>query len=239
MLEFITRELDRRKLWARLRDYPEYAPPFRGKKLKRAQAEANFEFFMSQRTGRIAYLAKLLAQFSIQLQLAPEGLPPLDVWLLRYGGFLIPPRHCDTIYSLGYYEPAWTGLYAGMNVIHDFSVFAGEYIIKFNPDARWGLFVGDGKRGARDMMGYYHPCIFGVHPHHPGFSDIYPLYMASEVFNCCDGSRSRHEGQWLPGRRQEDFFRKWGDDNEFVRRMKFWADPNAPPPIPYSHLELR
>lgn len=240
MFKFITQKFDRRRLWAALSDYPEYAPPHRGKaSLKRAQAEENFDFFMSQRAARLAYLEKFLAGFSVPLRLEPEGLPPLDAWMLRYGGFLIPPRGYDAIDALECYDPAWTGAYAGIDIIHDVSVFTGEYIIKFNHHARWALFVGDGKRRAWDMMGYYHPCIFGIHPHHPGFNDIYPLYTADEIFDCCRGSRDRHEGSYRPNRREEDFFRQWGDENEFVRRIKYWADSEAPPPIPYSQLELR
>ena len=240
MFEFITRKLDRRRLWTALKDYPEYAPPHRGSTyLKRAQAEENFDFFMSQRATRLAYLEKFLARFSVPLKLEPEGLPPLDAWMLRYGGFLVPPIGYEAIGSLERYDPAWTAAYAGMNIIHDVSVFAGEYIVKFNPHARWALFVGDGKRGAHEMMGYYHPCIFGIHPHHPGFNDIYPLYVADEIFDCCRGSRRRHEGSYDPSRGKEDWYRYWGDENELVRRLKYWADPEAPPPMPFSQIMLR
>jgi hypothetical protein len=235
MFEFITRKLDRRRLWTALKDYPEYAPPHRGKaKLKRAQAEENFDFFMSQRATRLAYLEEFLAGFSVPLKLEPEGLPPLDAWMLRYGGFLIPPRGFEPIGSLERYDPAWTGAHAGMNIIHDVSVFVGEYIVKFNPQARWALFVGDGTRSAREMMGYYHPCLFGIHPHHPRFNDTYPLYVAYEIFRCCEGSESRHDGTYMPSKGKADFYRKWGDENELVRRVKFWADPEAPPPAPSS-----
>ncbi|QGM97487.1 hypothetical protein [Methylocystis parvus] len=239
MFGFVTRYRDKRRLQEALRDYPEYAPPFRGKaKLKRAQAEANFEFFMSQRSKRLECLGRFLLGFAVSLELTPEGLPLLDAWLLRYGGYLIPPGG-DAIDALERYDPPWTSAFAGMNIVHDVSVFAGEYIIRHNPNARWGLFVGDGIRGARDMMGYYHPCLFRIHPHHRGYSDTYPLYIADEIFMCCEGSRRRLEGRWLPCSRPEDFFRQWGDDNEFVRRVSYWADPDAEPPTPYSQLVLR
>jgi hypothetical protein len=235
---FITRKLDRRKVWEALRDYPEYAPPFRGERLKRAQADANFDFFMSQRKVRLEYLETFLSKFSVPLRLDLECLPPLDAWLLRYGGHLLP-RGGVIIDALEVYDPAWTSDLAGLNIVHDVSVFAGEYIVKYNRNARWSLFIGDGKRGARDMMGYYHPCLFGIHCHHPGYSDVYPLYIGELILHCCMGSRWRHEGPWLPCNSPEDFFRQWGDDNEFTRRVKYWADADADPPTPYSHLALR
>lgn len=239
MFGFISRGLDRSALRRALHDYPNYTPPFSGKaKLKRTQANANFAFFLEQRGARLEYLEKFLAKFAVSLRLAPEALPPLDNWLLRYGGHLAP-QGGSTVDALEEYDPPWTGVFAGMNVVHDVSIFTGEYITKFNRNARWGLFVGDGKPGARDMMGYYHPCIFGIHSHHPEYNEVYPLYVAEQILHCCDGSRRRHEGTWLPCNRPEDFFRQWGDDNEFTRRLKHWADPDAPPPSPYTHVILR
>lgn len=239
MFGFVTRELDKRDLRRALRDYPEYVPPFRGKvRLKRAQVGANFEFFIEQRKARLEYLEKFLNGFDVPLRLAPEGLPSLDAWLLRYGGHLVP-RGGDAIDALEAYVPPWTGVFVGMNIVHDVSVFAGDYIVKFNHHARWGLFVGDGNPAARDMMGYYHACLFDIHPHHSDYSAVHPLYIAEQILHCCDGSRRRHEGTWLPCNRPEDFFRQWGDDNEFVRRVKYWADPDAPPPVPFSQLTLR
>ncbi|QGM97486.1 hypothetical protein [Methylocystis parvus] len=238
MFGFVTRYRDKRRLQETLRDYPEYTSPFRGGKLKRAQAEANFEFFMDQRNTRLAHFKRFLAGFGVDVRLEREALPPLDVWLLRYGGYFVPQVQ-DIIYAFEYYDSAWTGDLAGLNIVHDVSVFAGEYIVRHNHNARWGLFVGDGIRGARDMMGYYHPCLFRIHPHHRGYSDTYQLYLGEQIFHCCEGSRRRLEGRWLPCSRPEDFFRQWGDDNEFVRRVSYWADPDAEPPTPYSQLVLR
>lgn len=239
MFEFITRKLDRRKLWGCLRDYPEYAPPFRGKrKLKRVQAEANFEFFMSQRETRLASLKDFLARFDVDMRLQREALPAIDKWLLRYGGHLLPGRG-RSVSALEEFEPPYTGEVAGMNIVNDISIFAGEYIIKHNPSAKWGLFIGDGTRRSREYMGYYHPGLFGVHAHQPGHCAKYPLYLREEVFDCCRGSRRRLQGRWLPGKSKEVFFRKWGDDNEFVRRLEYWADETADPPTPFSQLTLR
>lgn len=233
MFEFITRKRDMRRLSAALEGYPEYAPPCPGGRLERKEAEANFEFFMAQRTQRLEHLKNFLAGFSVDLQFSPEGLSALDAWLLRYGGHLIP-KGGDVIWALEHYDPAWTGEYAGMNIVNDVGIYAGEYIARHNKNARWGLWLGDGKPGARDMMGYLHPCIFGLE--HALISDKYPLHIVFKIFDCCEGSRRRHDGKYFPCNRPEDFFRLWGDENELVRRVRLWSNPDAPKPIPYSQL---
>lgn len=233
MFEFLSRRNDKKRLWKALSSYPEYAPPFPGWRLKRKEAEANFEFFMSQRALRLEHLKNFLAGFSVDLQFSSEGLAALDGWLLRYGGHLLV-KYGDVIWALEHYDPAWNGIYAGMNIVNDVGIFAGEYVVRRNKNARWGLWVGDGTSRSREMVGYHHPCIFGLE--HALISDKYPLHIAYKMFQCCEGSQRRHEGTYFPSNRHEDFFRQWGDENELVRRVTLWSNPDAPPPIPYSLL---
>ena len=68
MFEFITRKRDMRRLSAALEGYPESPPPCPGGRLERKEAEANFEFFMAQRTQRLEHLKNFLAGFSVDLQ---------------------------------------------------------------------------------------------------------------------------------------------------------------------------
>ena len=230
---FVVRKLDKRRLWDALREYPEYTPPFRGESIKRRHAEQNFQFFMDQRATRLDYLRRFLSSFRVDLALEQESLPPIDRWLLRYGGYLLPERGV-AITAFEEFEPRFINEFAGLNIVNDISIFAGEYVVKYNPTTKWGLFTGDGMRRSREFLGYYQPCIYGVHPHQPGYRAEYPLNIRDEIFQCCTSSEQRLSGRCLPSNRDEEFFRQWGDDNEFVRRLKYWARESADPPTPFS-----
>ena len=90
-----------------MRHYPVYSPPFHGSELVLAKREikANFDYFLEQKAARLEYLAKYMAQFSVDLRLEPDTLSALDGWLYRYGGHLIPSGG-EVIGALADYEPA-------------------------------------------------------------------------------------------------------------------------------------
>jgi len=150
--------IDRLKVRRRLRDYPIYTPPFARSEpsLSRKEMDANYNYFLEHKAARLEYLAKYLDTFSVQLRFEPETLLTLERWLYRYGGHLVPARSGQVALSndpriasaLFNYEPTWVGQYHGLNIINDIAIFAGEYIVSKNDDARWGMWHGWRKAGS-------------------------------------------------------------------------------------------
>src|SRR6202043_2546815 len=103
------------------------------------------------------------------LRLELESLLALERWLHRYGGHLVPvhnghqpfedPRVAATLCN---FVPAWVGAYGGLNVIHDLAIFAGEYIISKNDNARWGMWYGEDEDWSRLTGVFGPPCVFGL-----------------------------------------------------------------------------
>lgn len=227
-MRIIRNLIDHRRVWRSLNDYPVYSPPFHDAEivLTPEQIEANYDYFLKQKSIRLDYLAKYLAAFSVELRLAQEALPALDRWLYRYGGHLIPSGG-EVISALADYEPAWVGNYHGLNIVNDIAIFAGDYIISRNRDARWDVWYGDGTKYDYEKEGFGQPCLFGLC--HFGYEGHYS--MLNQVFECCSAGRSRlHRGKSV--------VLEWDIPGELVRVLNHLANPNPPPSIPFSQLTI-
>jgi hypothetical protein len=125
---FISKMINRRRIWKTLPDYPVYSPPFHDSEavLAKREIKANYDYFLEQKARRLEYLTSYLRSFSVDLSLSPEALPALDGWFYRYGGHLISDGG-ELIDAMQDYEPAWTGEYHGVNIVHDISIFAGDW----------------------------------------------------------------------------------------------------------------
>jgi hypothetical protein len=216
--------IDRRRLRRSLRDYPIYSPPCRRSDpaLSRAEMDANYGYFLAQKAARLQHLATFLAAFSLQLSPQPEALPMLERWLDRYGGHLVPasgprpspwgdPRVASALCT---HEPAWAGGYRGLNVINDIAIFAGDYIVSQNRDARWGMWYGEGEKRDRQTGWSGHPCIFGLR--HFGPDHHYSMLM--EIFEACCLAHGRLDGRLLAWRQQQP--------GSLVRRLSYLAGPS-------------
>jgi hypothetical protein len=225
---------DRRKVWRSLPDYPVYAPPFRYEQAKiplREQIEQNYQYFLQHKADRLKYLADYLASFSVVLTLEPATLPVLGRWLYRYGGHLHPGGG-GVVFVLGHYNPLWTGVYHGLNVMNDLAIFAGDYIVSRNKKTRWDAWFGDGTRHTFEMAGFGQPCIFGLT--HPGGYVGYDGHssMLDQISNCCGAGRQRWKQGVIP-------VEPWDEPGEFERRFSYLADADAPPPVPFSQRMLK
>jgi hypothetical protein len=214
-------------VWRNLRGYPIYAAPFARSNpaLSREEMDANYRRFLEQKPERLQYLAGYLAAFSVPLRLEPEALPPLERWLDRYGGHLIPARGSHLNFggdpavtsALCNRGPAWAGEYHGLNIINDIAIFAGEYIISKNNEARWGMWYGDGEKRDRQTGVFGHLCIFGLRH----FSPEHHYSMLMEIFECCHHAHCRLDGRFFWWPRQQP--------GDVVRRLSYLAAPTPEP----------
>jgi hypothetical protein len=222
--------IDRLKVQRRMRDYPIYTPPFARSEpsLSRKEMDENYNHFLEHKAARLKYLAEYLGAFSVQLRFEPEALLTLERWLYRYGGHLVPargrqatfggaPRIASTLFS---YEPAWVGQYHGLNLINDLAIFAGEYIISGNDDARWGMWYGDDDKRNRQTGVSGHPCIFGLRH----FNPEHRYSMLMEMFECCYSAQRWNDGWILVWERQSQ--------RNLARRLRYLAAPS--PELPAS-----
>jgi hypothetical protein len=222
--------IDGRRIRKTLPDYPVYSPPFHDSEavLAKREIKANYDYFLAQKARRLEYLATYLRLFSVHLSLSREALPALDGWFYRYGGHLVPAGG-EAIDAMQDYEPAWTGDYHGVNIVHDISIFAGDYIASKNHNVRWDVNYGDGTRRDYEELGFGQPCLVGLC--HTGCgSSNYSIFHG--VYDFCDAARWRlKEGDRMPKSR---LFRP----GEFAKRLEYLADPNPPPVIPFSQLTM-
>jgi hypothetical protein len=225
----ISNVIDNRKVWRALRNYPVYSPPFHDAEavLAKREIKANFDYFLEQKAKRLEYLAKYMAQFSVDLPLERDALPALDGWLYRYGGHLIPSGG-EVIGALADYEPAWDGVFRGLNIINDISIFAGDYIISKNKDVRWDVWYGDGTKRDYEKQGFGQPCLFGLRH----FIYLSPYSMLRAIADCCNAGRLRI----LRGRRGPKY--EWDAAGDVVRWLSYLSDPDPPPPVPFSQLTI-
>jgi hypothetical protein len=227
-VRFISKIVDHRRIWKTLLDYPVYSPPFHDSEavLAKREIKANYNYFLQQKARRSEYLTSYLQSFSVDLSLSPEALPVLDGWLYRYGGHLIPDGG-GLIGAMQDYEPAWTGKYHSVNIVHDISIFAGDYIVSKNHNVRWDVNFGDGTRRDYEELGFGQPSLVGLC--HAGCDDgNYSIFHG--VYAFCDAARWRlKEGNWLP-----TMFKP----GEFAKRLEYLANPNPPPVIPFSQRTM-
>ena len=224
--------VDRLRVQRRMRDYPVYTPPFARSEpsLSREEMDENYYHFLEHKAARLEHLAGYLGAFSVQLRFEPEALLTLERWLYRYGGHLVPARGGQvtlgndprTASALFKYEPAWVGQYHGLNIINDLAIFAGEYIISQNADARWGMWYGDGDKRDRQTGVFGHPSIFGLRH----FNPEHHYSMLMEVFECCRSAQCWNDGWILVWERQSQ--------RNLARRLSYLAAPSAEPPASVS-----
>jgi hypothetical protein len=243
-----------------LRDYPVYLPPSRNSqffysadkqlgglkfldpktKWSKSQIKANYDYFLEQKAARLDHLAKYLANFSITLRPTRETLLALDQWLFRYGVHLVPnSRHWllpskggDLIYSLAYYNPAWTGVYRGLNVINDIAIFAGDYIVSKNKNVHWDAWYGE-KRKDYEVEGFGQPCLFGVH--HFIYESPYSTFRA--LAHLCMRERDRIEhGHRHIEYKENSVTMQWASRGDFVRWLDYLSDPDPVPPRALSQI---
>ncbi len=227
---FISKIVDSRRIWKSLPDYPVYSPPFHDAEsvLAKREIKANYEYFLEQKAARLECLASYLRSFSVSLS-SSEGLLALDGWFYRYGGHLVPSGG-DSHDAMQDYEPAWAGEYQGINVVHDISIYAGDYIVSKNKNVRWDVNYGDGTRRDYDESGFGQPCLVGLQHVGCDHPDRHSIFYG--VYDFCDAARWRlKEGDRIPKSRM--FV-----PGDFAKRIEYLANPNPPPAIPFSQLTM-
>ena len=227
-MRIIRNIIDRRKVWNTLVDYPVYSPPFHDSEMVLAKREINenYDYFLREKEHRLQYLAKYLKPFNVDLRFDRSDLLGLDAWLYRYSGQLIP---ADGVFSLALhdYEPIWSGTYHGLNVIHDVSIFAGEYIISKNKNVRSDVWYGDGTKRDYDNPGFGQPCLIGLT--HFGYQGHHS--MLTDISYCCSAAFWRAKNSPPSGD-------PWNRTGEFVRRLDYLANPNPVEQIPVSQRTI-
>ncbi|WP_315796985.1 hypothetical protein [Bradyrhizobium sp. SZCCHNRI3043] len=133
------------------------------------------------------------------------------------------PSDGEVISAIHDYEPAWTGPYHGISIVHDISIFAGDLVVSKNADIRWNVSHGDGTRRDHEEMGFGQPCLVGI-PHF-GYESHCPIFY--EVFRWFATGRHR-----LAGRigLKMDVDRR----GSFAEHLNFLAAPEPPPVVPLS-----
>jgi hypothetical protein len=227
--------ISRRRVWKTLPDYPVYSPPFsygrgwnygKGWKIPSCeQIKRNYEYFLRHKAERLKNLGDYLTPFSVELRLEADALPALGRWLYRYGRHLYPGG-AEVNSALYHYDPAWVGEYHGLNVMNDIAIFAGDYIVSENEDARWDAWYGDGKKYSYEMMAFGQPCIFGLkHPAYVGYQGYHSTLQ--QIARCCRAGRERWKDGISP-------VQPWDKPGEFERLLNYLGDANPPEPMHFS-----
>ena len=223
-MRFVRNIIDRRKVWSTLLGYPVYSPPFHDSEMVLAKREikANYDYFLQEKERRLEYLRKYLRTFNVDLRFDRDSVKELDGWLYRYGGHFIP---VDGIYAMALhdYEPAWLGKYLGLNVIHDTSIFAGEYIISKNDNVHWDVWYGDGMKRDYEEDCFGQPCLTGlIHFGYQGYHS-----MLTEISHCCGAAFERAKSR-------SPSTDPWDSPGELARRLDHLGNPNPVEEIPVS-----
>jgi hypothetical protein len=154
-------------------DYPLYQPPHRQgpNYLRRVQnqkedehirlfhefmarGEENFQFFLEQRSARLAALYAFLDKFSVKASLDDTGLSSVSAWLPGNGCALIgDPRNEAIVQAFYQMQTPWTQSLRGFNVVFDFGIFLGEALIARQPRLRWKLRLGLSEKGESASTG--------------------------------------------------------------------------------------
>jgi hypothetical protein len=232
-LGFLSNWKYHRQVWKLLPEYPVYSPPFHSSEevLSKREIEANYDYFLEQKSFRLRSLTEFLASFSVELVLSETALPSLDDWIFRYGGHLLPDGG-EVTTAVNDYEPVWTSHFRGLNVIHDVSIFAGDYIVSKNPNVRRDVYYGDGTHRDYDEQGFGQPCLFGLsHDHRPfGGQGFWPIFQ--DVFRWFEVRRYRiiHRGHGPPF--------EIDTPGSFENHLNHLGNPNPPPVVPISHLAM-
>jgi hypothetical protein len=145
-----------------LRKYPAYSPPKPGMPaldLNVLDGEENYKYFIENKGVRINCLAKFLEYFGASISIVDTNIHIVDLWMQRYSGYLLRENSGANYISSRAFHPAWRGDFAGLNVIWDIGIFAGDCAIRINPNCAW--FFNDGRRtrDGKDLPDYLFPCI--------------------------------------------------------------------------------
>jgi hypothetical protein len=156
-----------------LRGYPLYdVPHARAERaMTEAEAQENFDYFMSVRLRRLASFVDWMSQhFAVELTLDGDGLRALSAWADEYGGGLVPGAAHDALDTWATYAPIWSGAYAGFNVMIDVGIFQGEYLIAKRPRLGWEIYRGHEIEPATfDSIHFMKPCLGGFPRYWRGF----------------------------------------------------------------------
>jgi hypothetical protein len=167
-----------------LRGYPLYDVPHKRaeKTMTEAEAQENFDYFMSVRLGRFAFFVDWMRRnFAVEATLDGEGLTAVSNWADDYGGGLIQyPGHL-ALDIWANYCPIWDSAHAGFNVMIDVGIFQGEYLTAKRPKLLWEIYRGHEIEpttfGSTQLL---KPCVGGF----PRFWKGFPLRAgASAVIN--------------------------------------------------------
>jgi hypothetical protein len=174
-----------RRVRRALTGYPVYRPPHEGIEMlmSDADADANFDDFMSQRAARVEGLRHFLAPFGVSLGFSEAAKSSLDAWLAEYGAFLYVREKGSSYDSR---LPAWEGARLGLNVIHDLAVFLGDFAVQESPALRWEMYR-DVPTGLQAQMETFQKPVIAGFPNNPRWR-FYPL---TEVHGICHALRER------------------------------------------------
>jgi hypothetical protein len=178
--------------------YPVYAPPHHDAEnvLAKHEIKANYDYFLAEKTRRVHCLTEYFASFSIALRFERNSIEALDSWIYRYGGHLLPrkrqPRQGSVVSAMLDYQPAWTGVFRGLNIINDIGIFVGDYIVSKDPGVHWDVYYGNGTPRDYEEVGFGHPCLLGLR--HIPKGEYYPILGLGEIFDYCRASWRRIKG---------------------------------------------
>src|SRR6516165_5085618 len=143
-MSFFQTWADARRIRKLLEDYPVYHPPFPGDAdtLILENGRKNYEYYLENKEKRRDALRAFLSSFDTPLEFTDAGLAAVDTWVERYAGHLITQNGSLNARALMYFVREWTGTLRGLNVIWDLGTYAGDFIIKINPECYW--MFGDG-----------------------------------------------------------------------------------------------
>ena len=128
-------------------DYPLYEVPHRQAEgtLAKSQIDENFAYFMSVRLQRLSFFQKWLRdKYGVKAPLTGDGVLALEEWADRYSGGLV--SSCDVSTSshvFTTYQPRWTDVRCGYNVLVDIAMFIGEFLIARRPNLNWALLTNE------------------------------------------------------------------------------------------------
>jgi hypothetical protein len=153
--------LDSWRIGQLLRNYSTYSPPHSGdpRNLTLEQGKTNYEYFLRKKSQRFDNLRALFIPFNASLTLDDGGLRTIDAWVHRFCGHLIDQDRLASSISFRTWNPPWASQHAGLNVLWDLGIYAGEFVIHLNSNCSWYLNDGGSHRSAREWTDYLRPSL--------------------------------------------------------------------------------
>jgi hypothetical protein len=156
-----------------LRGYPLYDVPHKRleREMTEAEAQENFDYFMSVRDSRLAYFTDWMRRnFSVKATLDGDGITAVSHWADEYAGGLVRNDSHIHLEVWSSYVPIWREAYAGFNVMIDIGIFIGEYLIAKHPRLAWEIYRGHEFEPATfESTNFMKPCIGGFPRFWKGF----------------------------------------------------------------------